>query len=158
MKPTSMTPLVTCFWFDGDARRAAEFYASVFPGASVGDAIAGDDADGEPLTVDFEIGGTRFVGLNGGDQFTFNEATSFQVLCETQEEIDYYWEALTTGGEPGRCGWLKDPFGVSWQVVPRRLIELFADEDPDVRRRVTEAFMPMSKLDLAAIEAAATAR
>ncbi|GHD02753.1 VOC family protein [Zhihengliuella salsuginis] len=152
-----MKPLVTCLWFDGTARQAAAFYASVFPDARVGDAIAGDERGGEPLTVDFEIGGTRFVGLNGGDQFSFDEAVSFQILCETQEEIDYYWDALADGGEEGRCGWLKDRFGVSWQVVPRRLIELFGDDDPDVRRRVTEAFMPMGRLDLAAIEAAAAA-
>ncbi len=106
------------------------------------------------LTIEFTAFGQKFVGLNGGPEFKFTEAISFQIPCENQEEIDYYWTKLTDGGEPGPCGWLKDKFGVSWQVVPSRLIEMITDPDPAKVARATESFMAMGKFDLAALEKA----
>ena len=109
----------------------------------------------EPLTVEFNLDGRPFVALNGGPLFKFTEAISFQIMCEDQTEVDYFWDKLTDGGEESQCGWLKDRFGVSWQVVPVRMVELLSDPDPEVTRRVVEAFMPMRKLDIAVLEAAA---
>jgi predicted 3-demethylubiquinone-9 3-methyltransferase (glyoxalase superfamily) len=106
------------------------------------------------LAVEFELNGQKFVGLNGGPQFTFDEAISFQIHCDDQDEVDYYWSRLTEGGEEGPCGWLKDKFGVSWQVVPRMLIDLIGDPDPEKAKRTTEAMMAMSKLDIAALRKA----
>ena len=134
-------PIYPCLWFDGQAKAAAEFYCSVFRNSKI--------LDHNPLVVTFELNGTKFMGLNGGPQFKFNEAVSFVVNCDTQEEIDYYWEKLTTGGQESMCGWLKDKFGVSWQIVPAMIAELMGD--PARAERVTKAFMNMRKLDIEAL-------
>ncbi|MFJ5263152.1 VOC family protein [Streptomyces sp. NPDC088387] len=149
----------TCLWFDGQAEEAAHYYVSIFKNSSVG-AIAryGEGAPqpaGSVLTAEFTANGQRFVALNGGPQFKFTEAVSFQILCEDQEEIDHYWSRLTdNGGEPGPCGWLKDKYGVSWQVVPERLLAMVKDPDAQKAERATRAMMAMGKLDLAALEQA----
>lgn len=152
-----MRELVNCLWFDGRGREAALFYTGIFPDSELGASVSRDTAplEHEPTTVEFTLKGSRFVALNGGPLYTFTEAVSFQIMCDDQAEVDHYWAALTDGGEPGQCGWLKDRFGVSWQVVPVRLGELLSDPDPEVVNRVIQAFMPMRKLDIAAIEAAA---
>jgi predicted 3-demethylubiquinone-9 3-methyltransferase (glyoxalase superfamily) len=148
-----------CLWFDTEAEEAARFYTSVFPGSRVVDVqhygSAGPREEGMVMIVEFELGGRRFLALNGGPEFTFNEAVSFEILCDSQEEVDRYWELLGEGGEHGPCGWLKDRFGVSWQVVPRRLNELVADPDREKAQRVIAAMLQMRKLDVAALEAAA---
>ncbi|MEV6114446.1 VOC family protein [Streptomyces sp. NPDC052109] len=149
----------TCLWFDGQASEAAEFYVSVFKNSSIGRVSrytdAGPGETGSVLTVEFTANGQRFVALNGGPQFTFNEAISFQVLCADQEEIDHYWTRLTeNGGEGGPCGWLKDRYGVSWQVVYDRLPEMIHDPDRKKADRATEAMMGMGKLDVAVLERA----
>jgi len=149
-----------CLWFDGKAEQAAAFYASVFPNSSV-DRIWRSPADtpsgpaGMVLTVDFTIEGQRFQGLNGGPEFNFNEAVSFVLECQDQPEVDRLWDALTAdGGEPGPCGWVKDRFGLSWQVVPVRLNELMLDPDPERARRATEAMLKMGKIEIAELERA----
>jgi predicted 3-demethylubiquinone-9 3-methyltransferase (glyoxalase superfamily) len=148
-----------CLWFDTEAEEAARFYTSVFPGSRVVDVqhygSAGPREEGMVMIVEFALGGRRFLALNGGPKFTFNEAVSFEILCDSQEEVDRYWELLGEGGEHGPCGWLKDRFGVSWQVVPRRLNELVADPDREKAQRVIAAMLQMRKLDVAALEAAA---
>lgn len=153
-----MKKLVTCLWFDQQAFEAARFYTQLFPNSSLETQVL-LDSEGNPaevpMTVEFTLNGNSFVGLNGGPIFRFSEAVSFQILCEDQEEIDHYWNALTAEGEESQCGWLKDRYGVSWQVVPARLGELMKQDDPEVARRVVEAFMPMKKLDIAALERAA---
>jgi predicted 3-demethylubiquinone-9 3-methyltransferase (glyoxalase superfamily) len=143
-----------CLWFDGRAEEAATFYTGLLPHSHV-DRIFRSPADtpsgpaGMVLVVDFTLGGERFQGLNGGPDFTFNEAISFVIECEDQAEVDRLWHALTAdGGEPGPCGWLKDRFGVSWQIVPRELNELMADPDPERARRATEAMLQMGKIDV----------
>ena len=158
----SVTSRIAPFlWFDGDAEAAAQFYARVFPDSHVGKvrrAPGGHPAGeaGKALTVEFTVLGMAFVGLNGGPMFTFNEAVSFQVYAEDQAETDRYWDAITAdGGQAGRCGWCKDKFGLSWQVVPRRLLELVAGPDGDRARRATDAMMRMRKIDVAALERAA---
>ena len=134
-----------CLWFDGKAQEAAEFYCSVFRHSKI--------VSSNPMVVIFELTGKKFMGLNAGPQFTFNEAVSFVIDCDTQEEIDHYWDSLTAdGGAEGNCGWLKDKFGVSWQVVPTILLDLLSDQDR--APRVTEAFMKMKKFDIAALEQA----
>lgn len=156
-----MTTLTTCLWFDrGQAREAAEFYASVFPDSHVEGALS-SPADnpstraGEEITVNFTVCGQSFVGLNGGPNFTPNEAVSFQVFTETQEETDRYWNAIVDhGGQPSDCSWCKDRWGFSWQIVPRALMEGMADPDPAAAKRVMKAMMTMQKIDIAAIEAA----
>ena len=152
-------PITPNLWFDTQAEEAAAFYLSVFPNSRILTVThyteAGPREAGMVLTVEFELNGQRFVGINGGPNFTFDEAISFEIDCETQEELDYYWEALTDGGEESQCGWLKDRFGVSWQVVPTGMAELFADPDPERARRAMEAMLKMRKLDLAALQAAA---
>lgn len=131
-------PIYPCLWFDGQAKAAAEFYCSVFKNSFI---IADT-----PIVVTFELNGRKFMGLNGGPHFKFNEAVSFVIDCETQDEIDYYWNRLTEGGEESMCGWLKDKFGVSWQVVPTVLAELMSD--PTRVERVVGAFMQMKKFDI----------
>ncbi len=127
-----------CLWFNGQAKAAAEFYCSVFKDSR----ILADT----PMVVTFEVNGTKFMGLNGGPEFKFDEAISFIVECETQEEIDYYWTKLTEGGKESNCGWLKDKFGLSWQIVPAILPELMTD--PEKAPRVIKAFMKMNKFDI----------
>jgi predicted 3-demethylubiquinone-9 3-methyltransferase (glyoxalase superfamily) len=154
-------PIATCLWFDGKAEEAAQFYASVFPGSSV-DRISRSPADypsgktGDVITVEFTILGQSFVGLNGGPQFTFDEAISIQVYTADQQETDRYWKAITSGGgSESVCGWCKDKFGLSWQIVPRVLIEMMRDTaDPGGAKRVMEAMMKMKKIDIAALLAA----
>ena len=149
----------TCLWFDGQAEEAAQYYTSIFPGSSIGKTSryteAGPGEPGSVIVVEFELNGQKFVGLNGGPQFTFNESISFQIFCDDQAEVDRYWEELTSGGgEESQCGWVKDRFGVSWQVIPKGLTDLVGDPDPEKARRATEAMLSMRKLDLHEIEKA----
>src|SRR3954447_10184011 len=149
----------TCLWFDGQAEEAAHYYVSVFKNSSIGRvthyAEGGMQPVGTVLTAEFTANGHRFVALNGGPEFKFTEAISFQIFCADQEEIDYYWTKLTEGGgEPGPCGWLKDRYGLSWQVVPDRLIDMISDADQEKAARTTKAFMAMSKFDIAALDKA----
>jgi predicted 3-demethylubiquinone-9 3-methyltransferase (glyoxalase superfamily) len=148
----------TCLWFDGQAEEAADHYASIFESSRIGRVLrytdAGLGAAGSVMTVEFELNGQKFVGLNGGPEFRFNEAVSFQIHCDDQDEVDYYWRRLSEGGEEGPCGWLKDKYGVSWQVIPRVLTDLIGDPDPEKSARATEAMLSMSKLDIAALEKA----
>ncbi|MBD0338644.1 MAG: VOC family protein [Thermoleophilia bacterium] len=148
----------TCLWFDGRAEEAASYYVSIFPNSKLGRVSRyGEAGPGEPgsvLAVEFELNGQEFVALNGGPEFTFDEAISFQIHCDDQEEVDHYWSVLSEGGEESVCGWLKDKFGLSWQVIPNGLVELISDDDPEKARRATEAMLAMRKLDLAAIERA----
>ena len=146
-------------WFDIEAEEAAAFYISVFENSRIVNVAhyteAGPRPAGTVMTVEFELDGQRFVGINGGPQFKFDEAVSFQISCETQDEVDYYWERLSEGGTEGQCGWLKDRYGLSWQVVPTGMEELFADPDPERARRAMEAMLGMRKLDIAALQRAA---
>ncbi|MFE5889931.1 VOC family protein [Streptomyces sp. NPDC002285] len=149
----------TCLWYDGQAEEAANFYVSVFKNSAIGKIARYPEGSFQPagsvMTVEFTANGHKFLALNGGPQFKFTEATSFMIFCENQEEIDYYWAKLTEGGgEPGPCGWLKDRFGLSWQVVPDSLDAMVTDPDPAKAARVTKAFMEMSKFDIAALEKA----
>ncbi|MFF1916704.1 VOC family protein [Streptomyces sp. NPDC058239] len=148
----------TCLWFDGQAEEAAEYYLSVFENSRLGRigryTEAGPGPAGSAMAVEFEINGQKFVGLNGGPQFTFNESISFQIRCSDQDEVDRYWSRLTDGGEEGPCGWLKDRYGVSWQVVPEVLIDLIGDQDAEKAARTTAAMMAMKKLDIAALQKA----
>jgi predicted 3-demethylubiquinone-9 3-methyltransferase (glyoxalase superfamily) len=149
-----MSKITPCLWFDGSAEEAARLYTSIFPDSRI-DAVHRSPADNpstskdEVLTVDFTLSGQQFMGLNGGPEFPFTEAISFSIDCADQEEVDRYWDALIVeGGAPGACGWLKDRFGVSWQVVPRVLPEMLADPDRDAAGRVMEAMLQMTKLDV----------
>lgn len=142
-------------WFNDNAEEAANFYVTVFPNSQIND-IARMGEDGPALTVSLTLDGEDFVAMNGGPAHTFTEAVSFVIDCETQEEVDRYWVSLIAdGGRPDACGWLKDRFGLSWQVVPRRLPELMTDPDPARAQRTFEALMQMQKIDIAALEAAA---
>lgn len=150
--------LTTCLWFDGRAREAANFYTSIFPNSAVSDNwIAPTDtpgnAQGEEIVVNFKIFGQQFIGLNGGPQFPHSEAISFQIPCQNQAEIDKYWELLiSNGGSEGRCGWLKDKFGISWQVTSPIMEKFLGGPDPDGAARATKAMIEMNKIDLAAME------
>jgi predicted 3-demethylubiquinone-9 3-methyltransferase (glyoxalase superfamily) len=158
--PTGMETITPCLWFDTEGEDAANFYTSIFEDSritEVGRYTEGTKRAGSVMVVSFEINGQKFVALNGGPQFRHTEAISFQIPCASQDEVDYYWEKLTDGGEEGPCGWLKDRFGVSWQVFPKRLIELLGDPDPEIAQRSMSAMMAMRKIDLAAIEEAAAA-
>jgi predicted 3-demethylubiquinone-9 3-methyltransferase (glyoxalase superfamily) len=135
-------PIYPCLWFDGQARTAADFYCSVFDDSK----ILADN----PMVVTFQLRGTKFMALNGGPQFKFNEAVSFVVDCDTQDEIDYYWNTLTEQGEESMCGWLKDKFGVSWQIVPKALGRLMSD--PKRAEKVMQALMKMKKLDIEGLQ------
>jgi predicted 3-demethylubiquinone-9 3-methyltransferase (glyoxalase superfamily) len=151
--------IVPNLWFDTEAEEAATFYTSVFDNSRIVNVThyteVGPREASMVMTVEFELDGQRFVGINGGPQFSFDEAISFAIECETQDEVDYYWEKLSEGGEEGQCGWLKDRYGLSWQVVPTGMEELFADPDPERARRAMEAMLKMSKLDVAALRSAA---
>ncbi|MCA1655293.1 MAG: VOC family protein [Pseudonocardiaceae bacterium] len=154
-----MPKTVPCLWFDGQAEQAAAHYTAIFPDSKVlgviryGPGMPGPE--GSVMTVSFSLDGQQFVGLNGGPQFTFTEAISFQVLCADQDEVDYYWGRLSEGGEEGPCGWLKDRFGVSWQVVPTVLLELVDDPDPGRAQRATQAMLGMGKIEVAELLRAA---
>ena len=154
-----MPKITPNLWFDTEAEEAADFYISVFKNSRVVNVAryteAGPREAGMVMTVEFELDGQRFVGINGGPQFTFDEAVSFQIDCDTQDDVDYYWERLSEGGKEGPCGWVQDKYGLSWQVVPTGMDELFADPDPERARREMEAMLKMSKLDIAALQSAA---
>jgi len=155
-------PKITpCLWFDTQGEEAAEFYTSIFPNSRIVDVArygeAGPRDAGTVMVVKFELDGQELVALNGGPEFTFDEAISFQIDCADQEEVDRYSEALTDGGEQGPCGWVKDRFGLSWQVVPTRMIELLSDPDEARTQRAMAAMLEMRKIDIAAVEAAADA-
>jgi predicted 3-demethylubiquinone-9 3-methyltransferase (glyoxalase superfamily) len=154
--PQKITPNL---WFDTEAEEAAAFYTSVFENSRVLNVAryteAGPRPAGTVMTVEFELDGQRFVGINGGPEFTFDEAVSFQIDCETQDEVDYYWQRLSEDGQEGQCGWLTDRYGLSWQVVPAGMEEVFADPDPERARRAMQAMLGMGKLDIAALRSAA---
>lgn len=156
-----MDRISPCLWFDGLAEEAAHFYTSLFPNSRVVSVnrAAGDTPSGPKgsvLTVEFTLGGRSFIALNGGPDFTFSEAISLSIDCEDQAEVDRYWDALIAdGGEPSVCGWLKDRFGLSWQVVPRRLSELLASTDRDAAERALKAMLNMRKIEIAELERAA---
>ncbi len=155
-----MSKITPCLWFDGDAEQAAALYTSLFPDSRIDDVgrSAADNPstdEGAVLTVRFTLGGTPFIGLNGGPDFPFTEAISLSIACADQAQVDHYWDGLIAdGGSESRCGWLKDRFGVSWQVVPRRLPELLEGSDPAGARRAMQAMLGMQRLDVAALEAA----
>ena len=157
-----MPKITPCLWFDTQGEEAAEFYTSIFPNSRIVDVAhygeAGPREAGSVMVVRFELDGQELVALNGGPEFTLDEAISFQIDCADQEEVDRYSEALTDGGEQGPCGWVKDRFGLSWQVVPARLIELIGDPDTERGQRAMAAMLEMRKIDIAAVEAAADAR
>ena len=146
-------------WFDTQGKEAAEFYCSVFPNSKINDIThygeAGPREAGMVLTVEFELDGQPFTALNGGPEFTFDEAISFLINCKDQDEVDYYWAKLSQGGEEGPCGWLKDKFGGSWQVVPEGMVEALNDPDQERAQRAMRAMLGMKKIDVAAIRAAA---
>jgi predicted 3-demethylubiquinone-9 3-methyltransferase (glyoxalase superfamily) len=155
--------ITSCLWYDSEAEEAAKLYVSVFKNSKMGKVTRygkeGFEIHGQPqgkvMTVDFELEGARFVALNGGPLFKFNESVSFQIHCETQDEIDYYWNRLTAdGGQESQCGWLKDKFGLSWQVTPLALIEMLSGDDKAGAQRVTKAFLQMKKFDIAALKRA----
>lgn len=153
MRMQKITPFL---WFDDEAEAAAEFYTSLFDNSRITNVVRYPDGaaersgrpHGSVMTVEFELDGLRFTALNGGPYYEFSSAISFVVDCETQDEVDTLWERFTAEGEPIQCGWLRDRFGVTWQIVPRGLVDMLTDPDPEKARRVTEAMMPMKKLDL----------
>jgi predicted 3-demethylubiquinone-9 3-methyltransferase (glyoxalase superfamily) len=154
-----MPAITPNLWFDMQAEEAANFYLSVFKNLRIVSIAryteAGPGPDGSVMTVEFELDGQRFVGINGGPQFPFSEAVSFQIDCEDQGEIDYYWERLSDGGREDQCGWLKDKYGLSWQVVPKGMAEFFDNSDKERTRRAMEAMLGMRKIDVATLQAAA---
>jgi len=157
-------PAITpCLWFDTQAEAAAKFYCAIFPNSRITSVSrfpeAGQEVHGKPagsvMVAAFELNGQPFTALNGGPQFKHSEAVSFQIMCETQSDVDHYWDKLTAdGGQEGPCGWLKDKFGLSWQVVPACIPRMMSDPDPAKPKRVMNAFMQMKKLDVAALEKA----
>jgi predicted 3-demethylubiquinone-9 3-methyltransferase (glyoxalase superfamily) len=155
-----MREIAPCLWFDTQAEEAATFYTSVFPNSRILNVMhygpAGPREEGMVMVVDFELDGNKLMALNGGPEFSFSEAISLHVSCENQEEVDAYWAALTEGGEEGPCGWLKDRFGVSWQIDPVRLTELLEDSDREKANRVMRAMLKMRKIDIAELERAAS--
>ena len=157
-----MPAITPNLWFDLEAKEAAEFYCSVFPNSKVTNVThygeAGPRPAGTILTVDFVLDGQGFTAINGGPEFTFDEAVSLLISCKDQDEVDYYWDKLTEGGQESQCGWLKDKYGLSWQVAPAGLEELFSDSDPDRANRAMRAMLGMKKFDIAALRAAADGR
>jgi predicted 3-demethylubiquinone-9 3-methyltransferase (glyoxalase superfamily) len=155
-----MDKISPCLWFDGQAEEAARFYTSLFPNSRILDvqrspAETPSGPEGMVLTVEFELAGNTYIGLNGGPEFKFTEAISLQVECEDQAEVDRYWDALLAdGGEPSVCGWLRDKYGLSWQVTPRRLLEMYRSPDRDAARRAMEQMLTMVKLDIEPLERA----
>jgi len=158
-----MQKITPFLWFDDQAEQAAKFYTSVFKNSKVGRILRYDEASaktagrpaGSVLTIEFEIGGQKFTALNGGPQFKFNESVSFVVNCETQNEVDYFWEKLTAGGgQESECGWLKDKFGLSWQITPTVLIDMLNDKDPKKAGQVMKAMMQMQKIEINKLKAA----
>ena len=145
-------------WFDGQAEEAANFYVSIFPNSKVGSTSrygeAGPGPKGSVMTIAFDLDGLSFTALNGGPMFKFTEAISLVVHCETQAEVDHYWDNLSAGGQQVQCGWLKDKYGLSWQIVPNALMELVQDKDPAKSQRVMAAMMQMKKIDIAGLKAA----
>jgi predicted 3-demethylubiquinone-9 3-methyltransferase (glyoxalase superfamily) len=156
-----MNTITPCLWFDTEGEDAAKLYTSVFPNSKIVDVArygeAGPRPAGTVMTVSFELDGQKFVALNGGPEFKFNEAISFQVSCETQEEVDAYWTKLSEGGEEGPCGWLKDRFGLSWQIIPTALPRLLGDPDAEKSQRVMQAMLSMGKIEIEGLERAAAA-
>ena len=154
-----MNTITPCLWYDTQAEDAANHYISIFPDSRITRVShygsAGPGPEGSVMTVEFELGGQPFVGLNGGPEFTFNEAVSFQISCADQNEVDHYWNALSEGGEEGPCGWLRDRYGLSWQVIPTALPRLLTDSDPERAQRAMSAMLGMRKIDVAALERAA---
>ena len=154
-----MTKITPCLWFDTEGEAAARFYTSVFSNSRIVEIArygeAGPRPEGTVMTVSFELDGQTFIALNGGPEFSFNEAISFQVDCKTQEEVDTFWSRLSDGGEEGPCGWLKDKYGVSWQIVPAVLPELLGDPDRAKSQRVMRAMLNMKKIEIDALERAA---
>jgi predicted 3-demethylubiquinone-9 3-methyltransferase (glyoxalase superfamily) len=153
-----MNKITPFLWFDTQAEEAAQFYASIFKNAKVGNitryGAAGPGPAGSVMTVQFELDGQAFIGLNAGPQFKFTEAISFTVDCQTQAEVDHYWSKLSAGGEEGPCGWLKDKFGLSWQIVPSVMMKLLSDKDRTKANRAMQAMLKMKKLDIAALQRA----
>ena len=154
-----MAQKITPFlWFDSQAEEAARFYTSIFDNSEISEVVrygeAGPGEAGTVMTVAFRLAGQDFVALNGGPVYQFSPATSFVIDCKSQEEVDHFWDNLSEGGEPGPCGWLRDRYGVSWQVVPSRLIELLGDQDRERANRVMQAMLRMSKIEIAPLERA----
>jgi predicted 3-demethylubiquinone-9 3-methyltransferase (glyoxalase superfamily) len=154
-----MHEITPCLWFDTEGEEAAKLYTSVFPNSRILGITrygsAGPRPEGAVMTVSFELEGRKFLALNGGPQFRFSEAISFQVSCESQDAVDAFWTALSEGGEEGPCGWLKDRFGLSWQIVPTRLSELLGDSDAEKAQRVMAAMLQMKKIEIDVLESAA---
>ena len=154
-----MSGITPCLWFDTDGEEAANFYTSLFPNSTILNVSrygeGGPRAAGTVMTVSFELDGLEFLALNGGPNYTFSEAVSFMVSCADQDEVDRYWDALSEGGKEGPCGWLKDKFGLSWQIVPEALPRLLGDPDPDKAQRVMQAMMGMKKIVIEELEQAA---
>jgi predicted 3-demethylubiquinone-9 3-methyltransferase (glyoxalase superfamily) len=155
----TLTKITPCLWFDTDGEEAATFYTSIFENSRIVHVTrygsAGPRPEGMVMTVNFELDGQEFIALNGGPEFTFDEAISFQVNCESQEEVDRFWAKLSEGGQEGPCGWVKDRFGVSWQIVPTLLDELIRDPDVEKAQRVMKVMLGMGKLDSAELQRAA---
>ena len=155
-----MSKIATCLWFNGQAEDAAKFYAALIPDSRIDQVMRAPSdnpstPEGAVLTVDFTLAGRQFIGLNGGPQFPFTEAVSFVINCEDQAEVDYYWNALVAdGGAPGQCGWLKDKFGLSWQIVPKQLIQLLGSRDREAAGRAMQAMLKMTKIDVAQLQRA----